>query len=315
MTLLPPLVITGNRIDPLGPLKATGVRLTSFAIPANRAKLQALLDKTFAAPSSGAIRYEPLGSHVLLGIAEISAIMATDPAEVNNGWSAEIDLGLWIPARRLDDGLFAMRFIPTYLFVDDSPAMAGGREVWGFPKQIGEFDFSPQKKDPAAARTFKARTYVMPTFTPTSEAVWAPLATARPTVAPNGGGFIGALEKLADRFFTHLADGAADVAVQVVKALGAAPVTMAFLKQFPDAADPTKACYQAIIEADSRVLALRASGLTNDHYSVDISSYASLPFATELGIPAGPQTVGHGIWVDFDFAMDLGREVWRAPTG
>jgi len=34
--------------------------------------------------------------------------------------------------------------------------------------------------------------------------------------------------------------------------------------------------------------------------------------AQELGIPAGPQAVGQGFWVEFDFTMDLGKEIWRA---
>jgi len=92
-------------------------------------------------------------------------------------------------------------------------------------------------------------------------------------------------------------------------------MTMAFLKQFPDAANPMTACYQGIIEAEARVVSLRGAGLTDDHYRVQVTSFASQPFLDELGIAPGWHDVGRGVWVDYDFVLELGQEVWRAPTG
>jgi len=313
MTSNPPFVVTGNRIDPLGPLKATGVRLTSFMVPASTAKCQTMLDAMFATPSGGRVRFRMLGNRVVLGAAEITRIFATDMLERRNGWATEIDFGLWVPAVREGDGLFAIRMIPLYLFVDVAAAMAGGREVWGFPKQTGRFDFTPQTADPAAARTFHAEGYALKTFAPTTEAGWAHIATISPILKPGGGGgILGDLKRFAEQIFDDMAEGAGEVAGRIAAAFGGGSVTMAFLKQFPDAADPTTACYQAIVEAKSTVDKLKAAGITRNHYTVDISSYASLPMAQELGIPSGPQAVGQGFWVEFDFTMDLGKEIWRA---
>jgi Acetoacetate decarboxylase (ADC) len=312
MSAYPPLVITGNRIDPLGALKATGVRLTSFLVPASREKCQTMLDAMFSTPSGGKVRYRMLGSNVMLGAAEISRIHATDPVEQHEGWADEIDFGLWVPALREGDGLFAIRMIPLYLFVDVAAAMAGGREIWGFPKQTGQFDFTPQTSDPAAARTFRAKGYALKTFAPSTQAGWAEIAHVSPILESPVRGPLADLERFARQFFEGLADGAADVAGKLSTAFGLGHVTMAFLKQFPDVADPSRACYQAITEARSRVVGFRGSGLTHNHYTIAISSYASLPIAAELGIPEGPQKVGQGIWVDFDFTMDLGTEIWRA---
>ncbi len=312
MSQYPPMVITGNRIDPLGALKATGVRLTSFLVPAHQAKCQAMLDAMFAVPSSGRVRYRMLGSNVILGAAEISRIFATDSVERYEGWADEIDFGLWVPALREGDGLFAIRMIPLYLFVDVAAAMAGGREIWGFPKQLGQFDFTPQTSDPAAARTFRAKGYALKTFAPTTQAAWAEIAHISPILGPPVSGPIADIERFARRFFDGLADGVGDLAGKLSTAFGLGHVTMAFLKQFPDISNPMTACYQAIAEARSRVVGFRGSGLTHNHYTVAISSYASLPIAAELGIPEGPQKVGQGIWVDFDFTMDLGAEIWRA---
>ena len=313
MAPLPPLVITGNRIDALGPLNLYGAMLHSFCVSADPAKIQALLDKMFAVPSGDAVRYEAVGDKVFLSFAEIDRIVALDALEKNHGASSEIDVTVWAVARRLDDGLFAPRFIPVYLFVDNGPAMASGREVWGFPKQLGQFDFTPQPADRAAARTFKVNGYVLNPYQPSTRAAWAPVCETRPDApADGGGGVLGTLEALAEMVLNRLGESFAGIAAKMQSVLAAGTVSMAFLKQFPDAADPFKACYQGIIEAQARIIALRGAGLTDDDYTLRLTSYASLPFADELGIAPGWQKVGRGVWVDFDFTLDLGAEVWRA---
>lgn len=313
MPALPPLVLTGNRIDALGPLNLYGAMLHSFCVQADQEKIQALLDKTFSAPSNGAVRYEAIGDTVFLSFAEIDRIVVLDDLERNNGSSSEIDVTIWVMARRLDDGFFALRFIPVYLFVDNGPAMASGREVWAFPKQLGQFDFSPQPVARGAARSFKVNGYVLSPYEPTSRAAWAPLCEVIPdAVPPRDESILGTLEALAGTVLSRLTGGISEMAAKLQAALGAGAVTMAFLKQFPDAANPMTACYQGIIEAQSRVLALRGAGLTANTYRLQLKSYASLPFADELGISPDPQDVGKGIWVDFDFALDLGAEIWRA---
>jgi hypothetical protein len=92
---------------------------------------------------------------------------------------------------------------------------------------------------------------------------------------------------------------------------------VAFLKQFRDATCPTKACYQAVIEAP---IALDASGASYEAldptaFAVTIADYASEPMASDLGLPAGadlqPDRVFHAA---FNFDIELGLEVWRAPT-
>ena len=82
--------------------------------------------------------------------------------------------------------------------------------------------------------------------------------------------------------------------------------------EFPDAADPTRACYQGIIEAQATINGFRGAGFTDTPYEVRITSYASHPFPAELGLKEGWQGVGQGVWMDFDFEQHLGAEDWRA---
>jgi hypothetical protein len=313
MPVLPPLVLTGNRIDALGPLNLYGAMLHSFCVPADQVKIQALLDKMFSVPSQGAVRYEAVGDKVFVSFAEIDRIVALDALEKNHGSSSEIDVTVWTIARRLDDGLFALRFIPVYLFVDNGPAMASGREVWGFPKQLAQFDFTPRLLNGDSGRTFNINGYVLSPFAPDTRAAWAPLCEAKPDTPQSGGSnILDSLEALAVVLLERLGDGFAGIAGALTTILGAGNGSMAFLKQFPDAADPFSACYQGIIEAPCSVLAIRSAGLTDSTYQLRLLSYASLPFLDELGITPDWQNVGRGIWVDFDFTLGLGTEVWRA---
>ena len=75
---------------------------------------------------------------------------------------------------------------------------------------------------------------------------------------------------------------------------------------------PIRACYQGIIEADTKVLAVRSVKSTSTPYTLELQSYASIPLHDQFGIQEGVQDAGHGIVVDFDFSISLGREVCKA---
>lgn len=314
MTALPPYVVNGNLYDALDSVQLCDVVMHMFCVKADETKLQAWLDKTFATPSGGAVRYRALGDRVFLGVAEIGKLYTTHGE--NKGYTSEIDITIWILAQREDDGLFSLRWIPAYLFVDSGPALVSGREVWGFPKQLGRFDFSPQNPDRGAARTFNADGWVVSPFSASSPARWAPMFEVRPSLKtpPRKGDVLASLEALAEKTLERLAGGFTSIAGRLQAAMGAGDMTMAFLKQFPDAAVPTRACYQAVVEALAKVTKVRGSGLTDDDYELRIIAYDSHPYQAELGISSDWQEVGQGIWMDFDFQQNLGAEVWRAAT-
>lgn len=312
MTGLPPYVIDGNLYDSLAAVHLQDVVMHNFCVQADQAKLQAWLDRTFAAPSGGAVRYKALTDKVFLGIAQIGKLFIPNGASPPKGYTSEIDITLWILAQREDDGLFALRWIPAYLFVDSGPALVSGREVWGFPKQLGQFDFSPAGENGGGPRTFNAKGWVVSPFGPDSPARWATMFEVRPATVKPPSGVLGTLEALAAKALGRLAGGLTAIAGRLEVAIGEGAMTMAFLKQFPDAAQPDSACYQAVVEAEARVTKLRGSGLTDNEYEVRITAFDSHPYLTELGISSDWQQVGDGVWMDFDFDQALGAEVWRA---
>jgi hypothetical protein len=89
-------------------------------------------------------------------------------------------------------------------------------------------------------------------------------------------------------------------------------VPMVFLKQFRDDSTPDRASYQAIIEAPATVTAFRGAGLLPPGWTLEFERYDSLHPSETLGL-GSRQSVDFGFWIDFDFSLDFGREVWRAP--
>ncbi len=316
MSDLPAYVIDGNLYDALAAVQLTEVVMHNFCIPADPAKLQVWLDKTFEVPSGGKVRYQVLGDKVFLGFAEIGKLRTEEVP--SKGYTSEIDITIWILAHRIDGGLFNLRWIPAYLFVDSGPALVSGREVWGFPKQLGRFHFSPQTKDPGAARTWDAEGWVVSPFGPDSPARWAMMFQARPkapVAPPQRSGVLKSLEALAEATGRRLTGDFVTAAGRLRDAISAGGMTMAFLKQFPDCATPASACYQAVVEADATITGYRGSGLTDDEYEVRITTFDSHPYLSELGISTDWQSVGQGFWMDFDFEQKLGRAVWSAGAG
>jgi hypothetical protein len=93
--------------------------------------------------------------------------------------------------------------------------------------------------------------------------------------------------------------------------------SLVFLKQFRDATCPTKACYQAIVEAPLSIDPLSASYAALDPalFSVTVEDWPSHPIATELGIAAGtPITPARAFEAKLTYDVLTGLEVWKALT-
>jgi hypothetical protein len=248
-----------------------------------------------------------------------------------------------------------------YVFVDSGQAAASGREVYGYPKQMAEFqdDFPGRLSKPDTTTTVQAQAIAR--YGPGQEAVLQPMISAsRARGAGDDGSELDALFNLFVGGLgvdTTLPFGARPRPSAAITALDAPPPLAAqqrtpaawaarrvldtlsgrglrlgaerlvldmmaspmlvFLKQFRDVACPTKACYQAIIEAP---LGVHAGGaqyhpLDAQLYEIVFGDYASHPIATELGVaPNRPLPVAFAFNARFDFDIELGDEVWRAPT-
>ena len=83
------------------------------------------------------------------------------------------------------------------------------------------------------------------------------------------------------------------------------------MRQFRDITDPSKACYQAIIESDGYPSNMQHAQILHGDWSVSINHMDTLPIDTDLGLSSS-NIVTHAFSIMFDANFDDGREVYRA---
>lgn len=294
-----------------------GARVHSFPIPVDRGNLQKLCDEWFNKPSGGAVTYRVLLSRIFILTANIASIQPEKASYTDLGRASEIDVGMWILVLRTTPLSALPRWLPIRLFVDSGDAVVVGREVYGFPKEMGKCTVpaTVPSSGPFAVDAFV-------THQPNDVMKWLNVITVDSLGAPAGPPppvwttVEEATRELVASVVKDAGFGALDVAVQeaimVRFSLSIGTLPFAFLKQFMSVNGSNNACYQAMLEAPADVVAFRRSGFTPDEYEITITSHHSHRFDTFLGLKPGPYKVGRGIWSDFDFSMKGGTVLFEA---
>lgn len=281
----PQYVTRDNEQSFAPPYRQSGCALYAFAMPAARARMQALVDRFLATPSRGRLRPQVYADHLALYFCDFAASQSHDPEDAHRGWLGERECGLWIPLRI--DGRSAPAFFTPAMFVDSGPAMCSGREVLGFPKEIGLLHIP---RDPARATTLTLDALTLGT-TRAQPGRWQPLIelerlTSPPEPLRNAARPWAAMLGLhGPRALAGLLRGRTD---------------FYNLKQFRDCADPTRACYQQIVRA-SAVLRGRPRLAPAGEYAYRIHPHSSHPFTDLLGLAAQGRVRGIFCALDLDF--------------
>jgi hypothetical protein len=324
----PDYIARGGDLAFAPPLALRGATSYAFLVSADLDALSRLCDDQLNAVSAptGTI-YKPLLPMAAFVCADITQAFSTSPPDSQKGWIVERDFGVWIPVvagtmvgDRWQPGRICW-YLP-YVFVDNVAAMITGREVYGFFKQIAALTMP---NAPSAPGMFAIDALVIPSFAPSAQAQTLRLVTitsTESTPAPAAPPWTGLRDtadalwgRIKDSFFTPvhgLAVLAWDIIENLLEDLVTGDVPMVFLKQFRDAADPTKACYQAVVEAPAHVDAFVAAGLTHPH-AVAILPCASHPIVAECGLAGHALRAELGFWYRVDFTMQPGRVIAEAP--
>jgi len=236
--------------------------------------------------------------HVLLYFCDFAQSQSHDPVDAGRGWLGERECGLWIPLRVV--GSTTPAFFTHAMFVDSGPAMCSGREVLGFPKEIGLLHIP---RDPSEATNLSL----------------AVLATAEERRRPGRWQPLVELDRLESRATSTASEdamrwaellgvaardgGPVRQAARVLQALaqaGRGRADFYNLKQFRDCADPRRACYQAVVRARVELAAARHVASAGE-YAYRVHACPSHPIAEELGAPSEGRVRGLFLDVDFDF--------------
>ncbi len=269
-----------------GVMKAA--EMAVFVVKGDEAEAQKLVDTYLNGPAgrgtSDPNRYVVLSGDVMVSF--MDAKMTSGGAEV--GWLPDRECAVWIALKSAGKVLFWM----PYIVVDTSIAMVTGREVWGFAKEVGRVAIAPT-----------AWTAFATTFNPLSSATQGSegaIVSATQVTAP---GLLGTL--LADASAILGATG------HVIDELFGVPEPLVVnLKQFRDAAQPGKACYQSLVESRFHIENLANAKLMAGGYEIAFPSHASHTIARDLGLPTVAPVIA-AFRLNMDFSALLGVEVWR----
>jgi len=310
----PDYVNYGGSLRLMQPYLASQVGFYGFVLKASVDALQKTIDIRLNAPAGSAVRFEASGPFVILAFNALKQLSSKNPPDSEKGSFSENECALWVPV--IDRVQEKSYWFHPYIFVDNPYAMALGREVYGFPKSLGIFDI-PAAPDPA--KSYSMQTWILPKYSPTSHGLLAELVNVSPSAAPAGdlwtgiediGEFVGEVAGLLRGQGDVVGD--VELALRSIDDLLYRRAPMVFLKQFPDAVDPTKACYMSLVEAPSNMTSFTHGGVMHTDYEVTFTACDSHPIVGDLGFPA--QTVPSilSFYVEFNFEIDSGVEIWHA---
>ena len=318
-----PRIVDRWRMDgSFPPFVAQGVQLYGFTFPADLGSLRNLCARYLNAPSRDTIAYEPLLPFVMLTFAQARRLMPRNAPYHHVGYASESEATFWIFTQAIERraGLPVpshVAWFTPYIFVDLPLAICQGREIYGFPKEFGWFDF-PQKNDPQrfavdafATKQFRANAAMERARL--LEVVRRKTASGPQSQWKNYGEAAAAVRKVLDtekeieRVLTHL--GLPEAALWIDDHWPPKGNTV-LLKQVPECDDSRFACHQSIVEAHIEVTDFRGGGLLDGTYDMRLNPLDSHPIARDLGLKRSSRSV-LSYWVDFDFVLEKGKNVWQ----
>src|SRR5262249_34409652 len=132
---VPSLVIRDGDLMAQPPIAIPQIEQVVFLLDADEGALKRLCDHDLNLGRE--LSFAPLGPFVLFYAARLTT------RGVPHGGVDEIALGFWVPLVRSPGE--RIEFYTPYLWVDSSWALAAGRELFGFPKHIGDLHFAPEE--------------------------------------------------------------------------------------------------------------------------------------------------------------------------
>ncbi|WP_224241306.1 acetoacetate decarboxylase family protein [Hyalangium gracile] len=295
-----------------------------FFLKGRQSKLQELCDTYLNKPSGGAVDYRPRLPYVMLTFQHVGRLSSGAEGFKDWGHTSEREATFWIAVsdyrkHGLDDLCKKVELFVPYIYSDNPWAVAGGRELYGFPKQASTILMPGSQQ---GAGSFEIQTLAYRTFGPHSQAqVSRVLSLERADGAALEHGELGwslgeeLLEKLGvlrDEL-GQLLDFNFEIGSRIVEFLFRPSLPMVFLKQFRDVGTTTGACYQAIVGAEADQIQLKSLRLLPRRFRLRVEPLASQPLAQTLGLDLdsrGQLTIPGGLQIRFDFRLNEGHHIW-----
>lgn len=250
------------------------------------------------------------------------------------GHMHEIDGGYQIACISVHRETFeiGMTLFMPYLWVNTGTAMATGREVLGFQKDVAVSFSADDDHVSSAADLTHIEGWVTPVFGDRLQK--GLLAQIHPpaegenlagalTLEHFAASLLGSVEHAFPRLaaaINRVLPADASIGVDVLRGLFSADrapsLAVAFIKQFRDSQDGDQACYQRVFSAPAKVTNLRLEHIGFGR-RVSVPSFASHPIADELGLAPAAQPGGTyeaKLTFQVRFQLDMGMQAAPEPA-
>lgn len=295
-----------------GPYLQKDARLAAFFFNADRESLAALCDQTLNVSESFNYKYIPLTSSVMLVFADM-LVSSRDERDREVGFIPETEVSFWVltvAMQKTQSGLVPHHlawFLP-YLLVDEGNAIATGREVFGFNKLAAEFQKPANIQQPDFTATVLGFKQFGADTIAQKENLLS-LNSSSPTDVTQTDDFDQIKNTMSAELLRNMQSDPGGGFLEFATRFISDHIPLVFLKQFRDAQNTHKACYQRIIEAPLKVENFFKGGIILNSYTLNIASLASHPLAQNLGLKAQDQRATLGAWMQVDFVLGNGMEV------
>lgn len=305
---LPKYIARGGDQTPPQPYSIRNATLYFFVLEANIDSIKSLLEKDLNSISERKQLYSPLGPFLLLVFSIQRQISGVSPL----GWMSGIEAGFWIPVSTHNP--FRIRFYQPYIFSSDGYFFTAGREIYGMNKIPARCQI-PSLNVPTDI--FTVETIV--SRGKDKQEIWdrvleldCVLTLEKPTSIWQS------MEQMGEEIHSLLFGKDAKIllpglpsTVNFLEHLIHLDFGFVSLKQFRDLEHSDRACYQAIVEAMARAETVRSGGFLPHTYELQLHSFANFPLSQDLGLKEGSNPVRSSFWLDFDYEMEIGKEIFK----
>jgi len=271
--------------------------MQGWFLKGDRAAQQAFVDSSLNSACGGGLHFDTVTDDVLMTAIYCDTMGSQNPEDGRKGVTQEWDLAFWTAVhggRRGDEANWRYYWLPSYMFVDSTWAMAAGREVFGYPKTTANFTARTLAHDDPTVTIAAAN---FPVFNPTQRPVVTDLVTV--TVGPPGG-LIGEIVDDVWTAFDLFGDFLSEMDGFRVPAWPTLAMPQILLRQFREPAQFDLASSQSVLCVAPNPTRITGAGLLKATIEVAIIPSASHPIMQTLGLAARQK--GHlGLWVTMDF--------------
>ncbi|WP_252867384.1 acetoacetate decarboxylase family protein [Janthinobacterium lividum] len=146
----PSYIYQGGSVMMHSPLQLKQSEMYGYFVKGDLAKLQATVNTTLNQVAGSKMTLKALSPYVMLTFTRVNHADSANPVDQAKGWITEVDIVTWIMVGQMDEQgkLAHIYWYPCHIFVDDAMALINGRELFGYPKYLCEYEIPAAGSEP-----------------------------------------------------------------------------------------------------------------------------------------------------------------------